>query len=94
MIRAIFAATALLLLPTSVLAQTYEPAGSGALAGRSPHQTYRATPAIASSQDCPTAMHSQPGGKLPVYGRHALPNAGCDSKQIASSSDITAVQAD
>lgn len=78
MIRTSFLAAALL-LPAAAFAQTHEPAGHGATAGRSPHAAYRP---IAADTGCKT-MHSLPGGKLPVYGTHAHP-AKCDTAQIAA----------
>lgn len=78
MIRTSFLAAALL-LPAAAFAQTHEPAGHGATAGRSPHAAYRP---IAADTGCKT-MHSLPGGKLPVYGTHAHP-AKCAPAQIAA----------
>lgn len=65
------------------MAQTAQPAGPGALAGRSPVQAYRTAEA---GTTCKAAMHSLPAGKLPTYGTHALPNAGadCARSQVAS----------
>jgi hypothetical protein len=79
MIRTAFLVAALS-MTAPAFAQTHVPAGHGATAGRSPHQAYRPVSATAS---CKT-MHSLPAGKLPVYGRHALPNADCAATQIAS----------
>ncbi|WP_454884159.1 hypothetical protein [Sphingomonas oryzagri] len=78
MIRTSFIPAALL-LPAAAFAQTHEPAGHGATAGRSPHAAYRP---VAADAGCKT-MHSLPGGKLPVYGSHAHP-AKCATPQIAS----------
>jgi hypothetical protein len=51
-------------------------AAAGAMAGRSPHQAYR--PATAASS-C-ASMHNIPAGKLPVFGKHALPKGDCAAR--------------
>ncbi|USI73251.1 hypothetical protein [Sphingomonas morindae] len=48
---------------------------NGATAGRSPHKAYR--PRVAAPAACGTPMHSQPGGKLPVFG--VRQSAACDT---------------
>lgn len=78
-------AVALLLPAVPALAQTAVPTGHGALAGRSPHQAYKT--AAADTPACGRTMHSLPAGKLPTYGTHALPRAGCADRQIASAAD-------
>ncbi|WBO23769.1 hypothetical protein [Sphingomonas abietis] len=89
MIRLPPIATALL-LPTAAwpaLAQHQQPAGHGATAGRSPHQAYRP---IATAKPCGIAMHSLPGGKLPVFGMPAQSTAACVDGGIASAAGTSA----
>lgn len=67
----------------AAIGDTHVRADSGALAGRSPHQAYRQVSAAPTA--CGATMHSIPAGKLPVYGTHALPKAGCaDASELAS----------
>ena len=80
--NSILIAAALLLPAVPAFAQTAVPVGHGATAGRSPHQAYST---VAAKPSCAhTVMHSIPAGKLPTYGTHALPAAGCTDPQIAS----------
>ncbi len=80
-----------LLSPVAVnaaVSDTHVRADSGALAGRSPHQAFRQVSAVSTS--CGTTMHTIPAGKLPVYGTHALPKAGCaDAPELASNGAAT-----
>jgi hypothetical protein len=83
--NSILIAVAMLLPAVPALAQTAVPVGHGATAGRSPHQAYST---VAAKPSCAhTVMHSIPAGKLPTYGTHALPAAGCADAQIASTSE-------
>lgn len=81
MTRPLFLA-ALLALP-AMPALAADPAGHGALAGRSPTHTYRVA---ATTPACGKVMHSQPGGKLPTYGLHALSGAPCEAPALAVAS--------
>ncbi len=83
MTRTLLIAVAAFTLPASAaLAQAAAPAATGALAGRSPVQAYRAP---AANPTCGQTMHSLPAGKLPTYGTHALPAAPCDQRvEVAS----------
>ncbi|WP_442678639.1 hypothetical protein ACSBM8_14135 [Sphingomonas sp. ASY06-1R] len=81
MTRTLLIATCALVLPASSAIAQLVPAGSGALAGRSPQVSYRTADATAAT--CGKTMHSLPAGKLPVYGANALPKAPCSSVELA-----------
>jgi hypothetical protein len=86
--RTLLIAAAALVLPASAALAQAVPAGAGALSGRSPQASYRV--ANVASAVCGKTLHTQPAGKLPVYGTHALPKAPCPSVELArvdSSSD-------
>lgn len=79
-------AAALVLPAAPLMAQAIVPAGHGATAGRSPHQAYKT--AGAEKPGCARAtMHTIPAGKLPTYGTHAFPAAGCTDPQVASTTE-------
>jgi hypothetical protein len=84
--RTLLIATCALVLPASSAIAQLVPAGSGALAGRSPQASYRTAGAVAAT--CGKTMHSLPAGKLPVYGANALPKAPCGSVELARADTI------
>lgn len=86
MYRLILAAAALAVPALPAVAQTSiaetHVEAHGALSGRSPHKAYRP---INADRGCrTTAMHSLPGGKLPVYGAHARPDPACAPATLAA----------